>query len=43
MTACTPNESEVEQLFGVRIGENTRVLERAGRELLTAHARRAPC
>lgn len=34
-TACTPNESEVEQLFGVRIGENTRVLERAGRELLT--------
>jgi rfaE bifunctional protein kinase chain/domain len=34
MTACTPNESEVEQLFGVRIGENARVLERAGRELL---------
>ena len=34
MTACTPNESEVEQLFGVRIGENTRVLERAGRGLL---------
>jgi rfaE bifunctional protein kinase chain/domain len=34
MTACTPNESEVEQLFGVRIAENTRVLERAGRELL---------
>jgi D-glycero-beta-D-manno-heptose-7-phosphate kinase len=35
MTACTPNESEVEQLFDIRIGENTRVLERAGRELLT--------
>ena len=35
MTACTPNESEVEQLFDVRIGENARVLERAGRELLT--------
>jgi rfaE bifunctional protein kinase chain/domain len=35
MTTCTPNESEVEQLFGVRIGENLRVLERAGRELLT--------
>jgi rfaE bifunctional protein kinase chain/domain len=35
MTACTPNESEVEQLFGIRIGENARVLERAGRELLT--------
>ena len=34
MTTCTPNESEVEQLFGVRIGEDLRVLERAGRELL---------
>jgi rfaE bifunctional protein kinase chain/domain len=34
MTACTPNESEVEHLLGVRIGENTRVLEKAGRELL---------
>jgi D-glycero-beta-D-manno-heptose-7-phosphate kinase len=34
MTACTPNESEVEQLFDIRIGENARVLERAGRELL---------
>jgi rfaE bifunctional protein kinase chain/domain len=34
MTACTPNESEVEQLFGIRIGDNVRVLERAGRELL---------
>jgi len=34
MTACTPNEPEVEQLFGIRIGENRRVLERAGRELL---------
>ena len=34
MTTCTPNESEVEQLFGIRIGENARVLERAGRELL---------
>jgi len=33
MTTCTPNESEVEQLFGVRIGENLRVLERAGRAL----------
>jgi rfaE bifunctional protein kinase chain/domain len=40
MTACTPNESEVEQLFGVKIGENRRVLERCGRELLsTTHAR----
>jgi rfaE bifunctional protein kinase chain/domain len=34
MTMCTPNESEVEQLLGVRIGENARVLERAGRVLL---------
>src|SRR3954468_8019427 len=34
MTTCTPNESEVEQLFGVRIGENGRTLEKAGRELL---------
>ena len=34
MTCCTPNESEVEQLFGVRIGDDTRVLEKAGRELL---------
>jgi D-glycero-beta-D-manno-heptose-7-phosphate kinase len=34
MTMCTPNESEVEHLLGVRIGENTRVLEKAGRELL---------
>ena len=35
MTACTPNESEVEHMFGIRIAENVRVLERAGRELLT--------
>ena len=34
MTTCTPNESEVEQLFGIRIGENARTLEKAGRELL---------
>ena len=34
MTACTPNESEVEHLFGIRIGENARVLEKAGRALL---------
>jgi rfaE bifunctional protein kinase chain/domain len=35
MTACTPNESEVEQMFGIRIGEDARVLEKAGRRLLT--------
>jgi D-glycero-beta-D-manno-heptose-7-phosphate kinase len=34
MTASTPNESEVEHLLGVRIGEDARVLERAGRDLL---------
>jgi rfaE bifunctional protein kinase chain/domain len=34
MTACTPNESEVEQLLGVTIGDDARVLEKAGRELL---------
>jgi D-glycero-beta-D-manno-heptose-7-phosphate kinase len=34
LTACTPNESEVEQMLDVRIGDNTRVLERAGRALL---------
>jgi rfaE bifunctional protein kinase chain/domain len=35
LTACTPNESEVEQVLGVRIGDRPRVLERAGRTLLT--------
>jgi D-glycero-beta-D-manno-heptose-7-phosphate kinase len=34
MTTCTPNESEVEQLLGVRIGDNARTLEKAGREVL---------
>jgi rfaE bifunctional protein kinase chain/domain len=34
LTACTPNESEVEQVLGVTIGDNRRVLERAGRALL---------
>jgi rfaE bifunctional protein kinase chain/domain len=41
MTTCTPNESEVEQLFGVKIGEDLRVLERAGRELLQGTRARA--
>lgn len=35
VTACTPNESEVEALLGVRIGEDMDVLERAGRALLS--------
>ena len=34
LTACTPNESEVEQALGVRIDDNLKVLERAGREIL---------
>jgi rfaE bifunctional protein kinase chain/domain len=34
MTACTPNESEVEALLGIRIGDDRRVLEAAGDELL---------
>src|SRR6476620_3346593 len=34
LTACTPNESEVDQVLGVRIGDSKRVLERAGRKLL---------
>ena len=34
LTACTPNESEVEQVLGITIDDNLRVLERAGRTLL---------
>ena len=34
LTACTPNEPEVEQLLGVRIGDDAAALERAGRTLL---------
>lgn len=34
LTACTPNESEVEQALGVSIDDNPRVLERAGRTIL---------
>ena len=34
LTACTPNESEVEHLFDTKIGDNVKALERAGRELL---------
>jgi D-glycero-beta-D-manno-heptose-7-phosphate kinase len=34
LTACTPNESEVEQALGIRINDDGRVLERAGREIL---------
>lgn len=34
LTACTPNESEVEHMFDTKIGDNLKALERAGRELL---------
>jgi rfaE bifunctional protein kinase chain/domain len=34
LTACTPNEPEVEALLGVRIGDDRDILERAGRTLL---------
>jgi rfaE bifunctional protein kinase chain/domain len=34
LTACTPNEAEVEHLLNVRIDDEPRVLERAGRALL---------
>ncbi|MGH9174863.1 MAG: bifunctional heptose 7-phosphate kinase/heptose 1-phosphate adenyltransferase, partial [Vicinamibacterales bacterium] len=34
LTACTPNESEVEQVLGLPINDQPRVLERAGRTLL---------
>ena len=35
MTACTPNESEVEHLLDVTIDDDLRALERSGRALLT--------
>ncbi len=34
LTACTPNESEVEQVLGVTIDDRAPVLERSGRALL---------
>ena len=34
LTACTPNEAEVEQLLGIRIDDDPAVLEKAGRTLL---------
>ena len=41
LTACTPNESEVEQVLGLRIDDRPRVLERAGRTLLERTRMRA--
>lgn len=34
LTACTPNESEVEQVLNIHIDDQPRVLERAGRTIL---------
>jgi rfaE bifunctional protein kinase chain/domain len=34
LTACTPNESEVEQALGVHINDDLKALERAGRRIL---------
>jgi len=34
LTACTPNESEVERVLGVQIDDDLDALERAGRQLL---------
>jgi D-glycero-beta-D-manno-heptose-7-phosphate kinase len=34
LTACTPNESEVEQVLGVHIDDDPRALEQAGRALV---------
>jgi rfaE bifunctional protein kinase chain/domain len=34
LTMCTPNESEVEQALGIRINDDSGVLEKAGRLLL---------
>ena len=34
MTACTPNEPEVEAILGIRIGDDLDALERGGKELL---------
>jgi rfaE bifunctional protein kinase chain/domain len=41
LTACTPNEPEVEALIGARIGDDRQILERAGRTLLGRLACRA--
>jgi len=34
ITACTPNEAEVEQLFGITVDDDRKTLEYAGRALL---------
>ena len=41
VTASTPNESEVEQVLGVKIGDDRKALEEAGREMLRRTATKA--
>jgi rfaE bifunctional protein kinase chain/domain len=41
LTTCTPNESEVEQVLGIRIKDDVEALERAGRLLLRNMGMRA--
>jgi D-glycero-beta-D-manno-heptose-7-phosphate kinase len=41
LTTCTPNESEVEQILGIRIDDDVDALERAGRTLLRRTAMEA--
>ena len=38
VTACTPNQPEVEQLLGMRINDDVEALERAGRDAAAAAA-----
>jgi rfaE bifunctional protein kinase chain/domain len=41
LTACTPNEAEVEQILGVKVNDNLDALERAGRAILKRTAMQA--
>ncbi|MCC7418262.1 MAG: hypothetical protein IT176_14085 [Acidobacteria bacterium] len=41
LTACTPNEAEVEQVLGIRVDDDAAALERAGRRLLARTKMRA--
>jgi D-glycero-beta-D-manno-heptose-7-phosphate kinase len=41
LTTCTPNQSEVEQVLGIHIGDDPDALERAGRQLLRRTAMQA--
>ena len=41
LTACTPNQSEAEEMLNISIGDNARKLERAGREILKRTQSRA--